>query len=129
MFQRVWPFGPICELVSRYEQQEENPDHLVESHIIRLGDVVIATNSFELFVDYGMRIRCRSKALQTFLVQLADGSGLGSYLPTQRALEGGHYSAVVKSVWVGPEGGQKLVDNTVAAIDSLFRDAAYPRTR
>ena len=129
MFQRVWPFGPICELVSRYEQQEENPYHPVESHIIRLGDVVIATNAFELFVDYGMRIRCRSKALQTFLVQLADGSGLGSYLPTRRALEGGHYSAVVKSVWVSPEGGQKLVDNTVAAIDSLFRDAAYPRTR
>ncbi|NQT94234.1 MAG: hypothetical protein HQ559_15850, partial [Lentisphaerae bacterium] len=67
-FQRLWPFGPVCDLVSRYEQQAENPDHEVESHVIRLGDAVFATNPFELFVDYGMRIRCRSRALQTFLV-------------------------------------------------------------
>lgn len=128
-FQRVWPFGPVCELVSRYEQQGDNPQHDVESHIIRIGDTVIATNPFELFVDYGTRIRCRSRALQTFLVQLADGSGDAGYLPTQRALDGGHYSAQIKSCWVGPEGGQVLVENTVAAINRLFADEEYPRTR
>jgi hypothetical protein len=128
-FQRIWPFGPVCHLVSRYEQQGENPMHDVESHIIRLGDVVIATNPFELFVDYGMRIRSRSKALQTFLVQLADGSGNGFYLPTRRALDGGHYSAQVKSCWVGPEGGQMLVEETVNAINTLFEGADYPVTR
>jgi hypothetical protein len=128
-FQRIWPFGPCCHLVSRYEQQGENPMHDVESHIIRLGDVVIATNPFELFVDYGMRIRSRSRALQTFVVQLADGSDNGFYLPTQRALDGGHYSAQVKSCWVGPEGGQMLVENAVCAINGLFAGADYPRTR
>jgi hypothetical protein len=128
-FQRLWPFGPVCHLVSRFEQQGENPMHEVESHIIRLGDVVFATNPFELFVDYGMRIRSRSKALQTFLVQLADGSDNGFYLPTQRALDGGHYSAQVKSCWVGPEGGGMLVENTVSAINGLFAGAAYPITR
>ena len=128
-FQRVWPFGPVCDLVSRYEQQAAHPDHEVESHVIRLGDVVFATNPFELFVEYGMRIRSRSRALQTFLIQLADGSDDGFYLPTQRALDGGHYSALIKSNWVGPEGGQILVDSTVNAIDALFEGAEYPRAR
>ena len=128
-FDRVWPFGPVCDLVTRYEQQEASPEHDVECHVIRLGDIVFATNPFELFVDYGMRIRCRSRALQTFLVQLADGSGNGGYLPTQRALDGGHYSAVVKSNWVGPEGGAVLVEETVRAINALFEGVEYPRTR
>jgi hypothetical protein len=129
VFQQIWPFGLVADLVSRYEQQADNPDQEVESHVIRVGDVVFATNPFELFVDYGMQIRCRSRALQTFLVQLADGSALGSYLPTQRALNGGHYSAVVKSCWVGAEGGQLLVEKTVGAINALFADQEYARTR
>ena len=128
-FQRIWPFGLVCDLVKRYEQQAANPLHETETHVIRLSDVVFATNPFELFVEYGTRIRCRSRALQTFLVQLADGSGNGFYLPTQRALAGGHYSALIKSNWVGPEGGQILVEQTVAAIDELFDGKDYPRTR
>ena len=128
-FNRIWPFGAVSDLVSRFENQDENPTHHVECHIIRLGDVVFATNPFELFMDYGARIRARSKALQTFLVQLADGSGNGCYLPTQRALEGGHYSAIIKSNWVGPEGGKMLVDETVSSISELFPDESYPKTR
>ncbi len=128
-FQRLWPFGLVCDLITRYEGQAAHPDHDVISHVIRLGDLVWATLPFELFVDYGMRIRSRSRARQTFLVQLADGSDNGFYLPTQRALAGGHYSALIKSNWVGPEGGQQLVEETVRAIDALFPDADYPRGR
>jgi len=91
--------------------------------------VVFASNPFELFMDYGARIRARSKALQTFAVQLGDGSGNGFYLPTERALAGGHYSALIKSNWVGPEGGQMLVEETVAAINALFTGEEYPRAR
>ncbi|MDE0504856.1 MAG: hypothetical protein OXI86_12315, partial [Candidatus Poribacteria bacterium] len=128
-FNRIWPFGSVSDLVSRFENQDENRTHHVECHVIRLGDAVFATNPFELFMDYGTRIRARSKALQTFLVQLADGSGKGGYLPTQRAREGGHYSAMIKSTWVGPEGGQVLVEETVASINELFPNESYPKTR
>lgn len=129
-FNRIWPFGNVCDLVTRYEQQGDKPRHEIDIHVIRLGDVVFATNPFELFVDYGMRIRCRSKALQTFLVQLADGSDeKGYYLPTERALRGGHYSALIKSNWVGPEGGTMLVEETLHTINELFGDASYPGTR
>lgn len=110
--------------VNRYLKQKENPNPLydMELHVIRLGDVVICTNEFELFADFGIRIIARSKALQTFVVQLAGSPGWGGYLPTTKAVEGGAYSAVIHSTLVGPEGGQLLVDRTVEVIDSLWAE-------
>jgi hypothetical protein len=89
----------------------------VELHVVRIGDAAICTNPFELFTDYGIQIKARSRAVQTFVIQLV---GSGSYLPTERAVRGGGYSAVVYSSVVGPEGGQVLVDWTVEAIDAVF---------
>ena len=43
-----------------------------------------ATNPFELFLDYGMRIKGRSPALQTFVLQLT--TPWCGYLPTERAV-------------------------------------------
>ena len=80
--------------------------YAMELHVIRLGDVAIATNDFELFTEFGIQIKARSRALQTFIIQLA---GPGSYVPTERAARGGGYSAIVESNLVGPEGGQVLV--------------------
>ena len=107
------------EVVQRFESQKSNPKPTYETelHVLRIGDVVVCTNSFELFTDYGIRIKARSKAVQTFLVQLA---GPGTYLPTEKAVRGGGYSAVVQSGLVGPEGGQMLVDRTVEAIDAMW---------
>lgn len=127
LFQRPWPFRGASDLISRYRQQTESTEYEIEMHVVRLGDVVFAGNPFELYIDYAWRMRCRSRALQTFLVQLADGSG--AYLPTERAMHGGHYSAVIKSNWVGPEGGRVLVDRTVDAINELFETEDYPRAR
>jgi hypothetical protein len=69
-------------VVDRYQQQQagETKPYAMELHVIRLGDVAIATNSFELFADYGIQMKARSKALQTFVIQLA---GPGTYLPTE----------------------------------------------
>ena len=111
--------------VVRYEAQQNdpNPTQEVEVHVVRIGDAVICTNPFELFTDYGVQIKARSRAEQTFVVQLVGG---GTYLPTERAVRGGGYSAVVYSSQVGPEGGQVLVDRTVEAIDAVF-GAGRPR--
>ena len=88
----------------------------IEFHVIRLGDVAIATNPFELFLDYGIQIKGRSKAVLTFVSQLTcDYCG---YLPTRRAVAGGDYSAVNHNV--GPKGGQVLVDETVKAINAMW---------
>lgn len=108
-------------LVDRYENQKENPDqpYNTEVHLIRLGDVAICTNQFELFTEYGIRMKARSKALQTFVVQL---SGPGTYLPTMEALKGGHYSAIIQSNEVGPEAGDLLVEETVRGINRFWNE-------
>ena len=102
--------------VNRFEKQrtELKPKYEMELHVLRIGDVAICTNSFELFTDYGIRMKARSKAVQTFVVQLA---GPGTYLPTEKAIRGGHYSAVVHSSLVGPEGGEVLVNRTLNIIN------------
>ena len=108
------------DVVDRFEKQkiDHNPKLEVEIHVLRIGDVAICTNEFELFTDYGIRIQARSNALQTFVIQLAAGNG--SYLPTEKAVKGGGYSAVIQSNMVGPEGGQILVDRTVKLINDMF---------
>jgi len=105
--------------VERFEAQKTDPKptHEMELHVLRIGDAVVCTNQFELFTDFGIRIKARSKAVQTFVVQLV---GPGTYLPTEKAVRGGHYSAIVESNLVGPEGGQLLVDRTVELIDSMW---------
>jgi hypothetical protein len=88
----------------------------IEFHVIRLGDVAIATNPFEMYLDYGVRIKARSRAVLTLLVNLScQHSG---YLPTEKAIKAGGYSA--DKYIVGPEGGQVLVNETVKRINELW---------
>lgn len=101
-------------------QLQEKVDLLPnEIHVIRLGDIAFATNPYELFLNYGNQIRARSKAQQTFLVQLCCGDF--GYLPTEKAEKGSHYSAYVSSGAAGHEGGDLLVRNTVATINELMK--------
>lgn len=101
-------------IIERYNTQEKNPYYLAKVNVLRLGDVVIASNPFELFLDFGLRIKNNSDAFLTFIVEIANGHG--SYLPTARAEEGGGYSAIVQSNPVGSEGGQVLVEKTIEMI-------------
>ena len=107
------------DVIDRYDRQKAGTSdpYKMELHAIRLGDVAIATNPFELFTQYGIQIKARSRPLQTFILQL---TGPGTYLPTGVAIRGGGYSAIVASSVVGPEGGQVLVDRTVGLINSLW---------
>jgi hypothetical protein len=89
-----------------------------EVHVVRFGDMAIATNPFELFLDYGNQIKVRSKAKQTMLVQLAcDAMG---YLPTRKAVPQGGYGTSVVSCLCGPDGGEVLVEKTLESINALF---------
>lgn len=107
------------DAVNRYERQKDGaaPPYTMDLHVLRLGDVAIATNDFELFTEFGTQIKSRSAALQTFIIQLA---GPGTYVPTIRAARGGGYSAIIESNVVGPEGGQMLVEKTVETINGLW---------
>lgn len=104
----------------RREPQPDNPKMPVEVHALRLGDVGMVTNPFELFQDYGIQIKGRSPAIQTFVVQLA---GPGSYLPSARAVESGGYGATSGSREVGPEGGEELVEWSINTLNAFWRVA------
>ena len=105
--------------VKRFNEQVSNPVLPMESHVIRLGDVVFASNQFELYLDFGIRLKARSKAVQTFVIQLA---GEGSYLPTQKAIDAKSYGAGAPDNLVGPEGGQLLVEEQLKTINRLFSE-------
>jgi len=119
----------IRDTLSRYPQA----DRVVK-------EAVICTNQFELYTDFGVQMKARSKAVQTFVVQLANGAAepqppvdapedvtndwlygsSGTYLPSERAVKGGGYGAVIQSNLVGPEGGQMLVEETVKMINAMW---------
>lgn len=105
-------------VIERYKAQASNPLVEMELHTMRLGEVVFATNPFELYLDYGQRIMARSPAEQTFLAQLS-GDYLG-YLPTARAVAAGGYGSLIINGQVGPDGGDALVEKTVEAIHGMW---------
>ncbi len=118
--QMTWNDG----VAKRYARQRSEPTMPVEVHALRLGDIAMAANPFEYYLDFGLRIKEHSKAIQTFIVQLLR---LEPYLPTQRAIAGRSYGAVAASTPVGPDGGRKLADWTVDAINAFFPSGQQTR--
>lgn len=106
-------------VVERFDSMKTQPTYPAEIHVLRLGDLAIATNPFEYYLDFGVQIKVKSPAIQTFIVQLA---GSGTYIPSRRAASYGGYGAVPASNPVGAEGGQILADKTVDIIRSLWKE-------
>jgi hypothetical protein len=114
--QEYWYRG----VVHRFQHQATRKSLASRVHVLRLGEIAFATNPFEYFVDFGIGIKVKSPAMQTFIVQLA---GPGTYIPSARAAAGGGYGAVAASNPVGPEGGAVLERFTVEKIRELFADS------
>ncbi len=103
---------------SKFREQQENLNLPVELHAVRMGDVGFVTNPFELYLDHAMRIKGRSPAMQTFVVQLV---GPGSYAPTARSIEGEAYGSKPSNNEIGAEGGTALVEWSLDAIGKLWK--------
>ena len=88
-----------------------------EIHVLRIGDVAVCTNQFELYTEYGLRILGRSDAKMTCVVQLA---GPAHYLSTAIGIKNGGYGSRPESCAVASEAGDVLVDVTVDKINKLF---------
>jgi hypothetical protein len=112
-----WP-SRLRAIVQCADGQLVAPPVPIETHLLRVGDAAIVTCPFELFLDYSLRIKARSPAAQTLVLQLA--GGWGWYLPTARALQGGGYGAMPAVCAVGPEGGAEFVEDTLQAIGAQF---------
>lgn len=109
--------------LQRHERQQKEPTLVEEIHVVRIGDVAFATSPFEMFLDYGIRIKARSPAIQTFVMQLATpGPGWdGNYLPTVRAEHGESYSANYYCNSIGAAGGQMLVEEILKMLNELWQ--------
>ncbi|MCQ2413420.1 MAG: hypothetical protein MJ082_01305 [Clostridia bacterium] len=105
-------------ILDRYEEQKTQDVVETKVNHIRFDDIAFSTSPFELFLDYGNQIRARSKAKQTFLIQLTAGDY--GYLPTETAEKHGHYSAYVSSGCVGHVGGDILVRDALTEINKMF---------
>ena len=109
-------------VINATEAVAKEPTYEAEIHLVRLGEIAFASNPFELFIDYMHRIQRLSPFEQTFIVQLAMMGGKASgYLPTQRAEDNLGYSAEPCSHSISPKGGQRLVDETVKALKSMYQ--------
>ena len=119
-----------ARVIARYEKLKDNPRPMLPSdvNVLRIGETVICTNQFELFIDYAIQIKARSPAIQTFVVQLANGSrnpepppdaseyeksvwhyaSSNTYLPTDRAMEGGVTARMPKALLLDPKAGRCL---------------------
>ena len=120
---KVWIKNWKQRVLDRYEAQHAGTEkpYQMELHTLRLGDVALVTNDFELFTDFGTQMKSRSPALQTFVIQLC---GPGSYVPNERAVRGGSYSAIIESNNVGPQGGQVLTEETLKSINEQFKKSS-----
>ena len=132
--ERDWAAGSLAEWLTENDDSSWWPQRLkqvvdtgdgrfvpdpvdAEIHVIRIGDLAVATCPFELFLDYSMQIKAKTTAAQTMLVQL---TGLGFYLPSKRAVAAGGYGAMPAVSAVGPEGGRELVNYAVTTINAQF---------
>ena len=108
-------------VIKRYEDQDETTSLTFTMNVIRLGNIAIANNPFELYLYYGQNIKARSHAFQTFLVQLSGGASIhAGYLPSPDAERFGGYGGLIINGQVGSDGGFKLADRTVEEINAFF---------
>ena len=108
-------------VIKRYENQDEVPTISFDMNVARIGDAAFASNPFELYLYYGQNIKARSKAQQTFLVQLCAGASIDAgYLPSPDAEKFGGYGGLIINGQVGSDGGFMLADITVKEINALF---------
>ena len=108
-------------VIKRYENQDEVPTISFDMNVARIGDAAFASNPFELYLYYGQNIKARSKAQQTFLVQLCAGASIDAgYLPSPDAEKFGGYGGLIINGQVGSDGGYMLADITVKEINKLF---------
>jgi hypothetical protein len=100
------------------EERARTPEIPCEVQGLRIGPLGIATNGAEYFVEYGLRIKQTSPHRFTWFVGYAN-EYIG-YVPTAQAFVGGGYEPrTARSSKLAPDGGQKLVEGAVKALNRV----------
>jgi len=97
----------------------DNPVDSVPVHAVRVGGLGIALQPSELFCQFGLDIKRRSRAPMTAVVSVADG--YTSYCPTMSGIIGGGYSG--EPLWwtrLEPGAGERIVDSASRLLWSIW---------
>lgn len=105
-------------IIKRYERQQKCTIYDTPVHALRIGDCAFITNPFELYIEYSLRMRARSKAEHTFTAELTDDCA--AYLPTPNAVASKSYSAMVSNCMVTCEAGELLTEISIRMINSMW---------
>ncbi len=91
----------------------------VEVQIIKIGNVAIAANPAEYFVEFGLEIKDGSPFDYTFISELTNG--YAGYVPTRIAFEEGGYEPLrtVNTSHLSVDAGEIIRDKTLELLKSL----------
>jgi hypothetical protein len=117
---RMFEVHNAWAIQNQMKQLVREPFYQMELHTLRIGEAVIVTNPFELFTEYGLQIKARSAAQQTFISQLT--CGYTGYIPTASAIKHGGYGTQLLSGDIGDEGGRVLVEYSLQAIQFIWEE-------
>ncbi len=106
-------------VISRFETQNDQPTYSYPMQTLRIGDCAMVNCPWELYLLFGQIIKARSKARQTFIVQLSGGTGAG-YLPSPAAEQYAGYGGMIINGTVGADGGFMLADIAIERINAYF---------
>ena len=74
--------------------------------MLRIGDVVICTSTLELFTDYGVQMKARSPAAQTFVIQLVGGGVAAAICPRREPFAEAVTARSCKATWSARRAGR-----------------------
>ena len=111
-------------IINRWNMQQKNEPFKTQIHVLCIGDIAFASNIFELYQDYQVRIQGRSPFMQTFIIQLAshEGSHTGGYLATKRSVDNKGYGSDRFSNTVDWKGGEIIVEETVKTLKKFWNE-------
>ncbi len=102
------------------QQFGSHPRETLPFHTLRIGDLAISTEPFELFCQYQLDLKRRSPFASTAVFGLT--GGCAGYVPTLAAQLGGGYSGS-PLLWARhePQVGQQYVDHAARRLHELWR--------
>ncbi|MCF7855178.1 MAG: hypothetical protein K9N51_10305 [Candidatus Pacebacteria bacterium] len=114
----IFAWGPV----SLVEQFGENPVDRLSLHVVRVGDLAIATQPCEMFCQYQLDTKRRSPTGSNAVFGVTDG--FGGYVPTLAGSLGGGYSGA-PFAWArfDPAVGCQIIDALAAMLHEMWRPA------
>lgn len=112
-------FKKSCAVACKERHERGDQFYPCNIYAARLGDILFISSPFELFTEYADRIRMAFANNTIFDVELTHGC-MG-YLATRNAIQGGGYSAMIFNGVCNADGGEVLIEESVALLKELCK--------